>query len=344
MRKVLYMGLSLLLLVSCKEKVMKAVYDGKNISEKASILRDKETKIASLKIDIEGDWLLYAGKTVESIDFSEPIIKGNQGGIYKLDVDTAYRSYFQLVTPEGKAILAERHLPMTGGYNFRDLGGLKNQEGRYVKWGTFFRSDDLSNLTDSDLKYLASTSVVSIVDFRSEEERRKAENRYPESVSKIYHVEVMPGNIGSVDIEKMHIDRAMTLMEEMNVMLVTDSVCIDKYKRFFNIVQDEFNSPLLYHCSAGKDRTGLATALLLSALGVEEETIMQDYLSSNIYLAGKYDALIAKYPVYKDLFSVRREFLGSALSEIKKDHGTIENFLRNVLQVDIEKLKERFLY
>lgn len=73
----------------------------------------------------------------------------------------------------------------------------------------------------------------------------------------------------------------------MNTLLVTDPLCISRYRKLFSLLQNEENIPLMFHCSAGKDRTGMAAALVLSSLGVDEETILDDYLLSNFYLADK---------------------------------------------------------
>lgn len=102
------------------------------------INRDKDTKKATFESSIDGDWSIYAGNSVDSIDFSKPILTGKGKGGFPLEVATDSRSYFEIVTPTGKAIIAERHLPMASGFNFRDIGGYKMQDGRHVKWGKIF--------------------------------------------------------------------------------------------------------------------------------------------------------------------------------------------------------------
>lgn len=118
----------------CCKTITKVEYSGEDLSGKASVITDKETKSASLEITIGGNWELYTGTSVETINFSNPILTGNGNGNFPIDVNDSIRSYFFLKTNIGTAILAERHLPMTGGYNFRDLGGFKTKEGKYVKW------------------------------------------------------------------------------------------------------------------------------------------------------------------------------------------------------------------
>lgn len=242
--------------------------------------------------------------------------------------------------------MAERHLPMTGGFNFRDLGGIKNINGKYTKWGKIFRSDDLQNLTDADLQYLSSIPIISIVDFRSESEMQAAPDKLPGGIMKYYPYSINPGNLSGAanalsDLSSMNID---SVMMQINVMMVTEEEGIQRFRDFFALLQDEKNVPLMFHCSAGKDRTGMASALVLSALNVEESRIIEDYMLSNQYITEKYAQYIAQYPELKSLFQVKPEFIGAGLQRIKADHGSVENFLKNVLNVDIEKLRSMYLY
>lgn len=333
---------------SCKDsnmKVDKAQYSGKDISGEASIIRNKETKAAELCIETAGKWFLYAGNSLENINFSKPIAEGEGSGTFPLHVADSVRSYFQLVTLEGKAILAERHLPMKGGYNFRDLGGIGTTDGKYVKWGKIFRSDDLHNLTDDDLNYLSSIPLVSIVDFRSSDEIKRSPDRLPASVKKDYTYSITPGNLlAAKSLADLKMEQMDSAMMEMNILLVNDTSCVNRYKDFFALLQDEKDVPLMFHCSAGKDRTGMGAALVLFALGVDENTIIEDYLSSNTYLGDKYAHYIAQNPNLKPLFEVKKEFLKAGIDEIKKEHGSVENYLVNILKVDIQKFREKYLY
>lgn len=338
-------------ITSCGKKgqLSKAQYSGTDISQNAFIVRDKETKAASLRIDVQDNWSLYAGTSVDNIDFSEPVANGTSKGVFPLNIPDSVRYYFQLVTSESTAILSEQHLPMEGGYNFRDLGGYRTKEGRYVKWGKIFRSDDLHNLTDADLAYLASIPLASIVDFRSEQEMRQAPDKNPTSVKMNYPYSISPGNLMAAassieDLYKLTAEQADTLMMGMNILLVTDSACVNRYRDFFRLLQDDDNIPLMFHCSAGKDRTGMGAALVLLALGVDEETVLKDYLLSNTYLSDKYANYKNESPALKALFEVKPEFIQAGLNRIKEDYGSVENYLEKALNVDTDKMKDKFLY
>lgn len=334
---------------SCGNKETKAEYSGKDISNDVNIIRAKTTKNASVQVYTKGGvWKLYAGTSIESIDLTEPITGGKDSGTFPINVPDNVRSYFQIETEEGKAILSDRHLPMSGGYNFRDLGGYRTTDGRYVKWGgKIFRSDDLHNLTDEDLNYLSSIPLVSIVDFRSDDEREAAPDKNPESVKENYKYAISPGNLmGAIkaDLQNITEMKADTLMMGMNELLVSDPACIDQYRKFFELLQDDKNVPLMFHCSAGKDRTGMGAALILFSLGVDEQTIINDYLLSNKYLANKYAAYKAAYPALSSLFEVKPQFLQAGIDKIRKDHGSVDNYLTKVLNVDITKMRDKYLY
>jgi len=338
--------LVLVLLSSCKKNnIEKMEYSGNDITNMAHIDRNKDNKTITFKIETEKSWQLYASVSTDEIDLSKPVLEGEGSGEFELDLNDSVRYYFQLVMPDGKAILSERHLPMSGGYNFRDMGGYKSKDGKFVKWGKVFRSDDLHKLTDDDLRYLSGIPLISIVDFRSEEEVNNAKDKVPVSVKEVYPYSISPGNLMNAEnLLTLPSDSLDSVMMDMNKLLVTDSLCIENYRKFFSLLQDEKNIPLMFHCSAGKDRTGMGAALFLYSLNVDEDTIISDYLASNIYLGDKYGEYIAKYPNLKPLFQVKTEFLKAGIDQIKKEHKTVENYLRDILKVDIEKMRRMYLY
>ncbi len=332
---------------SCQTKTDKPEYSGMDLSDKAYIIRDKNTKSASLEIKVDTEWSLYAGNTVETINFTKPVAKGKTSGTFPIEgIPTLSRSYFQLVTTEGKAILAERQLPIAGGYNYRDLGGYKTINGQYIKWGKIFRSDDLYNLTDEDLAYLSSIPIISIVDFRSLAEIRKMPDKIPYSVKENYVFSIIPGNMGALiseGISKKTPEEYVETVKDIYRVLVTDTIALNQYRRVFNVLKDKNDVPLMFHCSAGKDRVGVALALIMYALGVDEKTIMQDYLFSGFCLKDKYKVIINKSPEILPLFEAREEYLNSTIDEINKNYGSMDNFLINVLQADIPALREMYL-
>lgn len=312
--------------------------------QKVYIVRDKKTRATNLNIEFDGYWELYAGTSLDSIDKTTPILTGTGSGIFPLDVNKSIRIYFELVTDKGTLLLSERHLPMVGGYNFRDLGGFKTKEGRYTKWGKLFRADELSNLTEEDLEYLSSIPITSVIDFRAQSEVKRSPDKLPHTVRFTYPIAITPGNLSSEGIQANLLSTNIdTQMKYMNRLLVSDPPCVRAFRIFFAIVQNNLSAPLIFHCSAGKDRTGMAAALVLYSLGVDEQTIMEDYLESKIYLSDKYDAFIAKYPRAESIFTVKKMFLQAGINQIKRDHGSVMNYLTKVLKVDIVKMRRLYL-
>lgn len=205
----------------------------------------------------------------------------------------------------------------------------------------------MMHLTEKDLDYLSKIPIKTVVDFRSETEIKQSPDQKIPSVSNSYIYAITPGNITSLpfeDIARLTTQESDSLMKSVNKQLVTDSSAIEQYRKFFALLQEEENIPLVFHCTAGKDRTGYGAYLFLSSLGVDEQTALQDYLASNNYLAAKYGSYMEKYPDLKPLFEVRPEYLKTAIDQIRKEHGNVENYLTNVLNVDIEKMRELYLY
>ncbi|MDL2222895.1 tyrosine-protein phosphatase [Bacteroidales bacterium OttesenSCG-928-M11] len=228
--------------------------------------------------------------------------------------------------------------------NFRDLGGIRTQDGRTIKINQLFRSDDLHLLTDEDLISLEKLPLYTIVDFRSEGEEESLPDKLPSGLKNIFKFPMSPGNVSDLSSVLGGLSQGVDFfMEQMYITLISDPDCLSYYEKFFVLLQNEDNIPLVFHCSAGKDRTGIAAALILFALGVEEETIMSNYLESNIHLEKKYGNSFEEYPQFKDMFFVKPNYLLAALSHIKTNHGSVLAFLEKVLKVNIKRLQEIYL-
>lgn len=309
------------------------------------ITRDKNDKTAIVRVGVSGSWSIYAGASADSIDMNQPIASDEGAGVFLLDVPTDRRTYFRFVSAKEQAIFAERLLPMTGGYNFRDLGGYKTEEGKTVKWGRIIRSDDLHELTKEDLTYLAQIPIETIVDFRAKEEIEQGADQLPSPTTKRYELSITPGSLNDtsayINATAEEVDGMMIWMYQF---FVTSDEAIAQYREFFRLLQDDEHMPLLFHCSAGKDRTGMGAALILFALGVPEATIMRDYMASNRYITGKYEKYIAMDPGLKPMFIVKPEFLQAGIDKIKSEYGSAERFLTDKLGVNIARFREMYLY
>ena len=310
------------LFVSCGDDDEKITvgYSGKDVSGEAELIRDKETKKAVLNVSSDKAWTLYAGSTAEEIDLNTPVMSGDGKGSFDLSADAGKRVVFMFKNTEGQALLAERLLPVTG-YNFRDLGGIKNKEGKFVRWGKLFRTDEMNKLGTEDLTYLASTGLKTVVDFRTATEKEggfggmllPSPDKLPSTVKNPYDLEINAGNIFSDEIigsisKGLSEEETAQIMIDGYIEMISYDDYVAKYKEFFKYVQDENALPLSYHCSAGKDRTGVATMLILSALDVDKETIMKDYMLSKDYIKGKYDSYLKFYPQIAPLVTVDEKY------------------------------------
>lgn len=291
------------------------------------------------------------------------------GGRYKAVAmpDSIARPYF-LIQPEGgggKGMwTATRVLPLEGGRNFRDLGGYPGADGKRTKWGTIFRSGVLSGLTDADYDYLSNLGVEVVCDFRSSEERtRETTNWRGGPAPKI----IAWGYASSGGEEMSAFFEGEATAERMRGMMTKMYGQIAyrharKYATMFRrLAAGEL--PLLFHCSAGKDRAGTGAALLLTALGVPREVVVRDYaMSENVvdYEAayreelkraaeegGPMAALAKLSPdVRAPLFRSDPAYIRAAFAELEENHGSVEGFIKEVMGIEertLLKMRARLL-
>lgn len=167
-----------------------------------------------------------------------------------------------------------RLLPLVGAYNFRDLGGYPTTDGRNTRWGRLYRSDTLHELTDVDLELIRSIGLTSVIDLRtSTEVERNGRGVLGSEPVRYVNFSVLPKGGGEeraapairvVDVA----ERYLWYLEVGTVALVES----------FRVLCDPGNYPLVFHCQAGKDRTGVLAALVLSCLDVERRAIVDDYV------------------------------------------------------------------
>lgn len=244
-----------------------------------------------------------------------------------------------LLILSGCAVKQERLLSVEGAYNVRDLGGYAAADGKKVRWGMVYRAGDLHNLTDSGLRALESRDIVSIVDFRTEREKTHQPHRFPATVKNYYELPADPGNM--MTLTTITEENGAQMMMDLNRALVNNMQ--EVYREFFAILQNPENVPLLFNCSAGKDRTGFAAALFLSSLGVARAAIYRDYLLSADYVREKYRAYVEESPALEPVMTVRREYLAAAFEEIDRKYGGVDSYLTVQLGVDLKKMRAIYI-
>jgi protein-tyrosine phosphatase len=228
----------------------------------------------------------------------------------------------------------DRHWPLQGASNFRDLGGYAGHGGRPLRWRRLFRSDHLGGLTDADQQRLAPLGLARTFDFRGQSERAAAPCRLIGATRHSLAIEptvVQRLQEHAASGAPLTAGVAAALMHELYRGLVSEQA--HRYAELFEqLLHDD--SPLVMHCTAGKDRTGVAAALVLLALGVSRERVLEDYLLSNeTYRRPPPRAAVEPLPaeVLAVLWQVQAGFLEAALQSIDDAEGGIEPYLRRRL-------------
>lgn len=243
----------------------------------------------------------------------------------------------------------KRHIPIKGSYNIRDLGGYKTNNGSTMKWGKLFRSALLTYIDISETEMMEALQICSICDFRTLDEQAES----PDIWHNIENIKTFPLPIGHGRVDKFKQAKAEDFQEGQGHYLYKANQSYvmthaHQFKAFFKILLDESNYPILFHCTAGKDRTGFAAYLLLRLLGVDEKVILEDYLLTNLYLEDFAEKISKKISLevgmeqalVKSIFQARASYLRGAQDAIKTNYGTVDIFIEKELGIGaIEKQK-----
>jgi protein-tyrosine phosphatase len=225
-----------------------------------------------------------------------------------------------------------RHLALAGASNFRDLGGYPAREGHTVRWRRIFRSNHLGHLTEADIRVLRDLGLRCAFDFRGTEERVAAPCRLEEIT--VHSLPVEPTVVATLRAllaagTPLSPAEGLQVMRESYRGYVRQNT--PRFRTLFaHLVEDR--APLVIHCTAGKDRTGFACALILHALGVADDLIEQDYLLTNQYYRRDLSAS-SDLPddVRQVLALVDQSFLMAAFEAIRAEYGDLESYFRDGL-------------
>lgn len=263
---------------------------------------------------------------------------------------------------EAPRIEDARLLDISGTRNFRDLGGYVAADGRKVKTGMIYRSDNLAHLGTNGKADLTALNLKTIIDLRSGKEREQEPNDLPTSGAEITY-SVLPINDQAVDIRKISRKIIMGRVDEDEVMnlldhrrFITDKKHRKSWGGWLASLADEAQTPHLFHCTSGKDRTGYGSAIFLLALGVDKDTVMEDFLFSNAVLKGYNDATIVKIEekvgkrdsleTIRKIMGVSRETMEDTFAQMESDFGSVDGFIENGLGIDAAlrlRLQDKFL-
>lgn len=231
-------------------------------------------------------------------------------------------------------------LPLEGVENCRELGGYSTNNGAQMKWHSFLRSSDLHELTEKDISFLEDYGVKTVIDLRGENEVTDRLNPLAERSFCNYHNIPLAGQL----IQELNSTKNMP-MGESYISLLKNS---EQVKTIFNTIATAEDGVILFHCVAGKDRTGILAMLLLGLAGVERKDIISNYevtyTNMESFKRSKKDRVLPAHVPESYLYS-SREYIEAAYDYIIATHGTFENYLlaKDIDQEMIDCVKERCL-
>ena len=267
-------------------------------------------------------------------------------------------------------------LPVRGIVNARDLGGYAIGSDKHVRKGMLIRSAHLAEATNADLAFLEGLNIAKIIDFRTEHEKQGVEDKV---ITGSEYVALPLDASGSeaakasdeersvfarrkrFDMKKVIMmaafnEHAKKIAHNLYPTILTYPPCVRQMAAFLRLVVDAGDVSILFHCTQGKDRTGIASALLLAALGADRETIVDDFdVTNQIYandvrkftrrvrLFGGRDEEVA---VVKSFIGANKENFIKALDAVEQQYGSLKAYLlgpMNLTEDDLNVLKERYL-
>lgn len=243
----------------------------------------------------------------------------------------------------------ERVIPLSGGHNFRDMGGYPAANGRMTAWGKVFRSGTMAELADDDHAILENLGLRLICDFRTTRERRNRPSRLPPTAT--FEVWVRDHQSSSADLIQRMREPGVTAAKarDMMIELYRDLAYeqVPAYKAFFSRLS-QGHVPVTFHCSAGKDRTGVAAAILLDMLGVPRDVILEDYIFTDRFFDALNRILLSDPTsnrlkdiapeIYAPMLRADPAYLDAMFETIDARHGGSAGYLRDALELGDDAL------
>ncbi|MEP6987484.1 MAG: tyrosine-protein phosphatase [Chloroflexota bacterium] len=278
---------------------------------------------------------------------------GAVGAVAGLAAFINRRNQFEHVDPQSLITRLPDDLPgrimdVDGVINFRDMGGYHTADGQRVRTGLLYRAGALGDITEKGMETLQALGIKLICDLRSEEEEVAAPDKLPQNPAPIYaHLPLLAEDNRRERVITLFFNRRKftTMMPDMYTRVIIDGNA-HLYGDILRRIANADNLPTLIHCTAGKDRTGVAAMLILSLLGVPEDVILADYSLSNLYYDSylKFGTLAigsiawtgVKAEDLQPLFVSHPDTLKAAIAHIHRKYGSVENYLRSAAGVNDE--------
>lgn len=262
--------------------------------------------------------------------------------------------------PQQTRVRRERHLRFSGAKNFRDLGGYQAVDERTIRWGVLYRSDSLHKLTPADLRSLSALCLDRIIDLRSTYEKDLEPDRLPEELtSRLVHIPILDSSTGLFQNAREEFAKVIPTVDAANFLVTTNRELVTRFaaemRQFIDILFSSNGRPVLFHCAAGKDRTGFAAAVFLRLMGVPHDVVMQDYLLTNQYFLSAYRWSLGMIRLVRgrrfaqtvrEFMIAEPAYLGAAFKAIEERYGLFERYVSDGLglaETDIAHLRSIYL-
>lgn len=233
--------------------------------------------------------------------------------------------------------------------NMRDLGGLKSENGKTIKNNLLFRCGELYEISQNDIDFLHSNNVKAIIDFRDLSECRIKKDSRIDGIDYYSFPALPPLNMPEDEKEREKFiakwnEHPKEVFMNLYKELSSSSESTEAYTKFFEVILSLKGKAVLWHCTQGKDRTGVAAILLLTALGVSKEDCLKEYFLTNDVMKTEYENLVQsgiskeKLHIMKIVLFVMEECIMTYINELEKRYGSIKNYIINILHITEEEI------